>query len=246
MNIITQHVLRGPNLYTRQPALLTLLDLQGLGGSTSLLPGFNGQLLQLLPSLYDHRCSAGQYGGFVQALNAGTNLAHVVEHVTLALQCLAGTPTYASRTHAVSGKPGQYRVVCSYELEQVAIDAFRVAMALVGALACGAEPAPMLEQELAALRETAQRQAIGPSTAAILRAAQRQGIPARRLTDDANLFVLGWGAQQKRLQATITGDTGHIAVGIASDKQLTKALLSEAGIPAPPATSSPMANAGRR
>jgi len=233
MNIITQHVLRGPNLYTRQPALLTLLDLQGLGGSTSLLPGFNGQLLQLLPSLYDHRCSAGQYGGFVQALNAGTNLAHVVEHVTLALQCLAGTPTYASRTHAVSGKPGQYRVVCSYELEQVAIDAFRVAMALVGALACGAEPAPMLEQELAALRETAQRQAIGPSTAAILRAAQRQGIPARRLTDDANLFVLGWGAQQKRLQATITGDTGHIAVGIASDKQLTKALLSEAGIPVP-------------
>jgi cyanophycin synthetase len=235
MNIVKQHVLRGPNLYSNQPCLLNVIDLQALRDHTSTsIEGFNQQLLELLPSLYDHRCSVGQYGGFVQALNNGANLAHVVEHVTIALQCLAGTPTYLGRTHEVQDAPGQYRVVCSYESEHVAIDACDLAMSLVRGLATGAQGlAQQLEAGVAALRDTAERHAIGTSTGAILRAAIHQGIPYQRLTDDANMFLLGWGAQQKRLQATITGDTGHIAVGIASDKQLTKALLQEAGVPVP-------------
>jgi cyanophycin synthetase len=235
MIIVNQHVLRGPNLYSNQPCLLNVIDLQELRDhNTAAIDGFNQRLLELLPSLFDHRCSAGQYGGFVQALKSGTNLAHVVEHVTIALQCLAGTPTYLGRTHEVSGAPGQYRVVCSYESEHVAIDACDFALSLVRGLADGTDDlAQQLENAMAALRDTAERHAIGTSTGAILRAAARQGIPFQRLTDEANLFLLGWGAQQKRLQATITGDTGHIAVGIASDKQLTKALLQEAGAPTP-------------
>jgi cyanophycin synthetase len=235
MNIVKQHVLRGPNLYSNQPCLLSIIDLQALRDRTSTsIDGFNQQLLELLPSLYDHRCSVGQYGGFVQALNNGANLAHVVEHVTIALQCLAGTPTYLGRTHEVQDAPGQYRVVCSYESEHVAIDACDLAMSLVRGLATDAQGlAQQLEAGVAALRDTAEQHAIGTSTGAILRAAIRQGIPYQRLTDDANMFLLGWGAQQKRLQATITGDTGHIAVSIASDKQLTKALLEEAGVPVP-------------
>ncbi|MRX10098.1 cyanophycin synthetase [Pseudoduganella sp. FT25W] len=235
MNIVKQHVLRGPNLYSNQPCLLTVIDLQELRDhDTAALPGFNERLLALLPSLYDHRCSVGQYGGFVQALNQGANLAHVVEHVTIALQCLAGTPTYLGRTHEVRGMPGHYRVVSSFELEHVAIDACDLAMSLVRGLASNApDLAQQLENGVAALRDTAEHHAIGTSTGAILRAAIRQGIPYQRLTEDANMFLLGWGAQQKRLQATITGDTGYIAVGIASDKQLTKALLQEAGVPVP-------------
>jgi cyanophycin synthetase len=235
MIILKQHVLRGPNLYSSQPCLLSLIDLQDLRDHTSMnIEGFTVQLLELLPSLYDHRCSVGQYGGFVQALNNGANLAHVVEHVTIALQCLAGTPTYLGRTHEVSGAPGQYRVVCSYESEPVAIDACDLAMSLVRGLATGASGlAQQLEDGVTALRDTTERHVIGTSTGAIVRAALRQGIPCQRLTEEANMFLLGWGAQQKRLQATITGDTGHIAVGIASDKQLTKALLEEAGVPVP-------------
>src|SRR5450830_175298 len=235
MLIVKQHVLRGPNLYANQPCLLSIIDLQQLRDHTTTgIEGFNAQLLELLPSLYDHRCSVGQYGGFVQALNNGANLAHVVEHVTIALQCLAGTPTYLGRTHEVQDAPGQYRVVCSYESEHVAIDACDLAISLVRGLATGAEGlAQRLEDGVAALKDTAEHHAIGTSTGAILRAAIRQGIPYQRLTEDANMFLLGWGAQQKRLQATITGDTGHIAVGIASDKQLTKALLQEAGVPVP-------------
>nr|WP_315259541.1 cyanophycin synthetase [uncultured Duganella sp.] len=237
MNIVKQHVLRGPNLYSKQPCLLTILDLAALRDhDTAAIDGFNARLLELLPSLYDHRCSVGQYGGFVQALNNGANLAHVVEHVSIALQCLAGTPTYLGRTHQVSDAPGHYRVVCSYESEHVAIDAVDMAITLVRGLATGAgsaELAQLLENGVAALKDTAEHHAIGTSTGAILRAAIRQGIPYQRLTEDANMFLLGWGAQQKRLQATITGDTGHIAVGIASDKQLTKSLLQEAGVPVP-------------
>jgi len=249
MNILEQRVLRGPNLYSPRPCILTVLDLEQFSSvRSSELPGFNQRLLDMLPSLHDHRCAAGQYGGFVQALRQGTNLAHVVEHVALALQCLAGTPVNTGRTHRTGTQDDHFRVVCAYEIEQVGVDAVELAVALVRHMASSVqdneatEPAlppsatalgQRAQAGLAALRETAQRQAIGTSTGAILRAASRQGIPTSRLTPEANLFVLGWGAQQKRLQASITGDTGHIAVGIASDKELTKALLQEAGVPVP-------------
>ncbi len=235
MNIIEQRLLRGRNLYSSQPCMLTVLDLGPMQDmSTNSIDGFSEALLELMPSLFDHRCSAGKYAGFVQAMREGTNLAHVVEHVTIALQCLAGTPTSVGRTHEVAGKPGCYRVVCSYEFEQVAEDAFDAAMMLVTGLAEGTPGlADRLAAVLAQLRESAEEQAIGTSTGAILRAAAKRGIPHHRLTPDANLFTLGWGAQQKRLQATITGDTSHIAVNIACDKELTKALLEDAAVPVP-------------
>jgi cyanophycin synthetase len=235
MDIIEQRVLRGANLHSAHPCLMTVLDLGALGEvRTTDIAGFNERVLELLPSLYDHRCTAGKYAGFAQALKAGTNLAHLVEHLTIALQCLAGTPVNVGRTIAVTNTPGRYRVVCAYELEAVAVDAFDLAVELATSLVNGdTNVAEQLETGLAALREVAERQAIGTSSGAIVKAAQRRGIPVTRLTAEANLFLLGWGAQQKRLQATITADTGHIAVGIASDKELTKALLREAGVPVP-------------
>jgi cyanophycin synthetase len=235
MDIIEQRVLRGANLYSDHPCLLTVLDLGQLAAvRTTDIAGLNDRVLALLPSLYDHRCSAGKYAGFVQALKGGTNLAHLVEHLTIALQCLAGTPVNLGRTHPVADAPGRYRVVCGYALETVAVDAFDLAVELATSLAGGdTNLDQQLADGLASLRETADRQAIGTSSGAIVNAARKRGIPVTRLTPEANLFLLGWGAQQKRLQATITADTGHIAVGIASDKELTKALLREAGVPVP-------------
>lgn len=166
MNITEQRLLRGRNLYSSHPCLLTVIDLGPMRElCTSAIDGFCDSLLELLPSLYDHRCSAGKYAGFVQSLRAGTNLAHVIEHVTIALQCLAGTPTSTGRTHGVAGQPGCYRVVCSYEIEQVAEDAFDAAMALVSALAQGsAGVREQLAQALIELRQTAEDQAIGTSS----------------------------------------------------------------------------------
>jgi cyanophycin synthetase len=232
VHILEQRLLRGPNIYTRKTCLLSLLDLQELAGVSSAgLPGFTPALAGALPSLARHRCSTGQQGGFLRRLEAGTYMGHVVEHVALELQCLAGAPAGFGRTRHVRDAPGVYRVVCAYTLEQLAVPAFRAAVDLVAAIARG--NAYPLDATLAALRAIVARHAIGPSTRAVLDAAGRRGMPFFRLTPDANLFQLGWGSRQKRLQATVTGDTGHIGGGIASNKPLTKALLKEAGVPVP-------------
>ncbi|WP_296945861.1 cyanophycin synthetase [uncultured Massilia sp.] len=232
MHILEQRFLRGPNIHAETPCLLSVLDLGDLYGvSTRDLPTFTHALLDLLPSLADYLVPTGQPGGFAQRLREGTYLARVVEHVTLGLQCLAGAPAAFGRTRPVTGKPGLYRIVCAYQLEKVAQPAFALAVDVVDALAHGQsfDLAPRLEE----LRELARHYAIGTSTAAVLAAAQERGIPVQRITEDANLFQLGWGAQQKRIQATVTGETSTIAVRIASDKQLTKQLLQEAGVPVP-------------
>jgi cyanophycin synthetase len=232
MKIIEQRFLRGPNIYSGKPCLLSVLDLEDLHEVSSRdLPGFTDRLLALLPSLLEHRCSVGQYGGFVQRLRDGTYMGHIIEHVTLALQCLAGAPAGFGRTRLVRGQPGVYRIVCAYQLEQVVDEAFPLAMELVQTLARGETFA--LEEPLETMRGIARAHAIGTSTGAVLDAARKRRIPYFRITEEANLFQLGWGSRQKRLQATITGDTGHVAVGIASDKQLTKTLLRQAGVPVP-------------
>jgi cyanophycin synthetase len=235
VKILEQRLLRGPNIYTRKTCLLSVLDLQDLARVSSAgLPGFTDALLALVPSLQRHRCSLGRQGGFVQRLHDGTYMGHIIEHVALELQCMAGAPAGFGRTRHMRGSPGVYRVVCAYQLEQLAVPAFRLATELVGAVAGPTRGAGFaLETGLAALRAIVAAHAIGPSTGAILDAAKRRGMPFFRITQEGNMFQLGWGSRQKRLQATITGDTGHIGVGIASNKQLTKALLKEAGVPVP-------------
>ena len=230
MQILEQRFLRGPNIHAATPCLLSVLDLDDLYGvSTRDLPHFNDALLDLLPSLADYLVPTGQPGGFAQRLREGTYLARVIEHVTLGLQCFAGAPAAFGRTRPVTGEPGQFRIVCAYQLEKVAQPAFSLAVDIVDALAHG-EPFD-LAPRFADLRDLADCHAVDASTAAVLAAAQDRGIPVMRIAEDANLFQLGWGVRQKRIQATVTGDTGTIAVRIAGDKALTRQLLGEAGIP---------------
>jgi len=232
MKILEQRVLRGPNLYASKPCLLTVLDLEDLDGVASTdVPGFTDNLLAAIPTLERHRCSVGMRGGFVSRLRDGTYMAHIIEHVALELQCLAGTPAGFGRTRKAGLGPRLFRVVCAYQLESVGKGAFRLAVDLVSALAHGETFA--LDAPLAAIKELAARAAIGTSTAAVLDAARKRGIPIDRMTEGANLFQLGWGRKQRRLQATMTGMTGNIAVHIASNKQLTKTLLEHCAIPVP-------------
>jgi cyanophycin synthetase len=232
VHILEQRFLRGPNVHADSPCLLSVLDLGELYGVlTRELTGFNDTLLAMLPSLYGQLVPSGQRGGFAQRLHEGTYLGRVVEQLTLELQTLAGAPASYGRTRPVTGQPGQYRIVCEYRVESAAQPALRLAMDIVDALAHG-EPfdlAPRLE----ALRETVDRHAVDASTAAVLEEAQERDIPVQRISEDASLFQLGWGVKQKRLQAKATGDTSSLAVKIASDRQLTKTLLEEAGVPVP-------------
>ncbi|WP_313706301.1 cyanophycin synthetase [Massilia sp.] len=218
MRIIEKRFLRGPNLYSATPCLMAVVDSAGAEPA----PGLASRLVALLPGLSPEASAR---------LAALASPADAVEAVVMELQRLAGAPGAFSQTMEVPRKPGARRAVCGYRTEQVAGQALGVALDLVAALQRGEDfdvAAAVTE-----LHETAEDYAIGTSTGAVVSAAERRGIPSLRITDEANLFQLGWGSRQKRLQATITGATNSIAVGIASDKQLTKALLEQAGCPVP-------------
>ena len=218
MKLKEKRLLRGPNLHADSPCLMAVID----AAATIKVEGFAARLSALFSALAP---------GAAPRLADDAPLVDAVEPVLMALQRLAGAPGSFSTTLPVSGAAHARRIVCGYATEQVAEQALRSALALIDAVAAGRDPG--LGAILDQLRETAQDHAIGTSTGAVVQAALRRGIPAQRLTMDANLFQLGWGSRQKRLQATITGATNSIAVGIASDKQLTKALLDGAGLPVP-------------
>lgn len=235
MKLIEKRLLRGPNLYAARPCIKAIIDLEDLDGISSAdLPGFTDRLCALLPSLQRHRCSVGKAGGFIQRLRDGTYMAHIIEHVLLELQCLAGSPAGFGRARKVRNAPRCYRVVCAYRIEPLIEPALDAAIELVTALARGESPS--IDGVIEPLRKLAGRHGVGPSTRAILDAAKARGIPITRLTHDASLYQLGYGAGQKRIQATISGQTSHIATAIASDKQLTRKLLEQAAIPVPRGT----------
>ena len=233
MKVVERRHLRGPNIYARRPVYLAVIDLEALDGvASTAIPGFTAALLAAMPSLIRHRCSPGHVGGFVERLWQGTYMAHVIEHLALELQCLAGLKVGFGRARKVVGRPRHHRVVFAYVGERVAEAALELAMDLVASLAAG-KPVT-LDAGLTSLRQLVQAAALGPSTRAIVGAAARRGIPTLRLTEQASVFQLGWGVKQQRIQATMTSQTNHVAVGIASDKDLTKRLLKEAGLPVPP------------
>jgi cyanophycin synthetase len=216
MRIKEKRFLRGPNFYASTPCLMAVISPEG---EPAKVPGFGARLLVLLPDLPRE--------AWARLLDDASH-ADAVAPVTMELQRLAGAPAAFSTTIPA----GELRrAVCAYTCEHVAGEALAAAVELIGALARGEDYD--LDGALAALRRTAQRHAIGTSTGAVLDAAHKRGIPSLRIIDDANLFQLGWGSRQKRLQATVTGATNSIAVSIASDKQLTKTLLDQAGVPVP-------------
>jgi cyanophycin synthetase len=232
MIIVERRFLRGPNLFARKPCLEAIVDLQQLDEVGShQIDGFTDRLLQMLPGIVEHHCGVGYRGGFVDRLREGTYMAHIAEHLMLELQTLAGDDIRYGKTRMVRGRPRHYRIVAGYAHETVAERALDEALRIVQAAAAGQliDTDPLVE-ELRALRA---REVLGPSTAAVVDAALERGIPVLRLADDASLFQLGWGAKQRRVQATITSQSSQIAVEIASDKALTKQLLAEAGVPVP-------------
>lgn len=230
MDITKLYVLRGPNIWSRSPAIEAWVDLGPLRDSPSnVLPGFNDRLMGWLPSLIEHRCSEGYRGGFLQRLRWGTYLGHILEHVTLELQSLAGSVVGYGRARETS-EPGLYKVVFRYQEETLGLEALQAGHRLV--LAAVYDQPFDLPRELHALQETASRYLLGPSTKAIVDAAENRGIPTRRLNNRC-LVQLGHGAKQRRIWTAETDSTSAIAESIAQDKELTKSMLRAAGIPVP-------------
>lgn len=222
--------LAGPNVWANFPVLEAWVDLQELKDSPSdELPGFNERLMAWLPTMIEHRCSIGERGGFFERLRRGTWQGHILEHVTLELQSLAGCEVGFGRARETS-EEGVYRVVIEYEEESLARAALDTAFRLCQA-AIYDRPFDVTA-EVALLRELADEVRLGPSTRAIVDAAVARGIPFRRMNANS-LVQLGHGAAQRRIVASETDATSAIAESIAQDKQLTRSLLAAAGVPVP-------------
>lgn len=238
MRILKTQTLRGPNYWSiRHPNLILMrLDLEDLADRPSdQIPGFYEALSATLPSLIEHFCSPGHRGGFLSRVRQGTYMGHIVEHVALELQTLAGMPTGFGRTRGTKDA-GVYQVVFEYQNEQAGRYAARAAVRLCNSLVeTGHYPKEELEQDLADLTEFRLDAALGPSTEAIVRAAESKDIPWMQLPTRA-MIQLGYGRYQQRIQATLSSKTSILAVELASDKEGTKQILRDAGIPVPRGT----------
>lgn len=228
MKICSLKVLRGPNQWASFPVLEALVDLGPLEDFPShTLPGFNERIMAWLPTMIEHRCTIGERGGFFERLRTGTWLGHVLEHVTLELQTLAGSPVGYGRARETATR-GVYWVVIEYKEEAFAIDCLHAAHRLLQA---AIDDTPFDPQaEVASLRKRLLDVQLGPSTRSIVNAAVARGIPVRRLTD-GSLVRLGQGAKQRRIIAAETDSTSAVAEAIAQDKELTRTLLEEVGVP---------------
>jgi cyanophycin synthetase len=236
MKIIEIKVLKGPNYWSiRRPKLIQMkLDLEEMEQRpTNKIPGFRERLETMIPTLYEHRCSEDKPGGFFSRVDDGTWMGHVIEHVALEIQTLAGMDTGFGRTRNTGEKESVYYVIFDYIEEDAGIYAARAAVRIVQAIV---DDVPYnIEEDIQRMREIREDTRLGPSTGCIVDEAAKRGIPFIRLNKQS-LVQLGYGVHQKRIRATIASTTSNIAVDIAGNKEETKMLLDAAQIPVPKGT----------
>jgi cyanophycin synthetase len=230
IDIINVLSLRGPNIWTYRPVLEAWVDIGDLEDSPSnTIPGFYERLTNWLPSLIEHRCGVGERGGFLQRLREGTWPAHIMEHVMIELQNLAGMQSGFGKARETSTR-GVYKMVVRVRHEQVGRAALVAARDLV--LAAMDDRPFDVAGTVESLRALLESVNLGPSTACIVDAATDRRIPSIRL-NEGNLVQLGYGARQRRIWTAETDQTSAIAQSISSDKDLTKTLLGCCGVPVP-------------
>ncbi len=251
MRILERNVYVGPSLYAHFPVIKVVLDLGALEAWPTGRLGavYVDALIAALPGLQEHGCSYGEPGGFIRRMRGdasdpdggtdGTWLGHVMEHVAIELQNIAGEDTTFGKTRSVDGQSGVYTVVYEYTQRDLGIEAGELAIRLL----CSLLPAKIRPESSvsedwvwASARDEfirfAQRRALGPSTASLVKAAEERGIPWLRLNEQS-LIQFGHGKFQQRIQATVTGRTSYIAVELAQDKEETNKILANCGLPVP-------------
>lgn len=232
MKILKTQALRGPNIWSvkRKKLIQMRLDLEELEQQpTNLIPGFGERLEKMFPSMYSHRCSEGRPGGFFFRVEKGTWMGHVIEHIALEIQTLAGMDTGFGRTRETK-VPGVYNVVFSYIEENAGLYAAEASVRIAQALIDNIEYD--LVADIKRMKEIRENERLGPSTGSLVDEAVSRDIPWIRLGTNS-LVQLGYGVNQVKFQATITQYTSNIAVDIACNKEQTKRMLDAAAIPVP-------------
>jgi cyanophycin synthetase len=230
MKIIEIKTLRGPNYWSnyRKKLIVMKLDIEELEElPTNNIPGFLARMKAMMPSLQSHRCSKDHAGGFFERVEEGTWMGHVIEHIALEIQSLAGMECGFGRTRS-TGTKGVYNVVFSYMEENVGVYAAKAAVSIAEALYHSTDHD--LAADIQTMRKMREQDRFGPSTGSIVDEAVARDIPFIRLNKES-LIQLGYGKNQVRFRATMTDKTSSISVDLASNKDETKRMLQEAAIP---------------
>lgn len=237
MEILEIRTLRGPNYWSGywKKLIIARLDIGDYENKpTHKIDGFFGRMNEVMPSLLSHGCSYQEEGGFLRRVEEGTWAGHVVEHLALELQTLAGMDVGYGRTRETDER-GVYNVVFSYMEEEVGRYAARASVRLFEELAEGnsiEEIKAGIAADVQKMREIREEVRFGPSTGALVEEAVSRDIPFIRLNEQS-LVQLGYGRHQKRIQATTTANTNMIATDIAGNKHATKKMLGDMGVPVP-------------
>ena len=232
MKVLETKVLRGPNYWSnfRHNLIVLKLDIEDLEDyPTNKINGFSDRIEAVIPSLISHRCSPGYEGGFLERIKEGTWIGHVIEHIALELQVLAGMDVGFGRTRSAEEK-GVYHVLFSYEIESAGIFAGEAAIRIAEKLIAGENY--NIEEDITTLRRIKTKKGFGPSTMSIINEARKKNIPVKNM-ENGSLILLGQGVNQKMIRASITSNTSNLGVETASDKEETKKILSKAYIPVP-------------
>ena len=232
MKIVSINAMRGPNYWSvrRHKLIVMVLDIEEMEELPSnKVDGFRKRLEKMFPSMIEHRCSVGTQGGFFKRVEEGTWMGHIIEHIALEIQTLAGMDVGFGRTRGY-GEEGVYNVVFSYMEENVGRFSAKSAVRICEALISGEDY--NLAEDIQEMRELREESRLGPSTGSIVEEAASRGIPWIRL-NKYSLCQLGYGANQKRIQATVTSETSSIGVEISCDKEDTKYLLEQAEVEIP-------------
>ncbi|MBK8286362.1 MAG: cyanophycin synthetase [Ahniella sp.] len=243
MRILDRSVYVGPSLYAHFPVIRLELDLGVLEDwpTAKLGEAYVDALVEALPGLREHGCSYREPGGFIRRMKEGEGawLGHVLEHVAIEVQNVAGEDVTFGKTRSIDDRPGVYSVVYEYTQREEGIEAGELALKLLASLLPkNLRPEGSVEDDWSwpeardEFIRYAQRRALGPSTMSLVRAAEARDIPWFRLNDQS-LVQFGHGKYQQRIQATVTGKTPHIAVELASDKEETNKILGSLGLPVP-------------
>lgn len=232
MKILETKILKGPNFWSNYRHNLIVLKLD-LGKYEELpsnkIEGFSERMEAMIPSLFAHRCSQSYEGGFFERVKEGTWMGHIIEHIALEIQCLAGMDAGFGRTRSAD-EYGVYHVIFSYEIESAGLYAGEAAVRIVEHIISG--EAYDLNKDIETLKRIKARKGFGPSTQSIINEAKRKNIPVRSM-ENGSLVLLGQGANQKMIRASMTSDTSGWGVETASDKDETKKILDRAYIPVP-------------
>ncbi len=230
MKILSIQSFCGRNIFSHKPVIKIIVDLEEFHDiDTSKIDGFNDRLIKLFPGLYQHHCSLGREGGFIERLKEGTYLSHVTEHLALELQSILGYDVYFGKAR-LKEEPSVYQIIYEFMNERCGIDCGKAAFGIVSTLASGT--VPDVDAILGNLKKASTEYELGPSSRAIFEEAKRRGIPVMRIGNES-LMQLGYGKYLRLVEASLTDATSCITADIASNKHLTKKILSDNMIPVP-------------